>query len=515
MPPNSFTFLLSWLLAIIIISFSSLSAALPPPRGYYINCGSTIDENIGSIKWIQDQGFVKGGNTAKIDEPNIVKILTSVRYFPDTSARKNCFTIPVIKDGKYLIRTTYYYGNFDNGTAPPVFDQIIEGTKWTTVNTTEDFAKGLSTYYEIIMMAHAKTISVCLARNGATVSHPFISALEMVNLDDSMYNSTDFNQYALTTVARHRFGHDGAIISYPDDPYNRYWAPFTDSNPAVECHSQISPANFWNLPPEIALQRAVTTSRGKQLSIQWPPFNLPDGSYYLTLYFQDNRNPSPFSWRVFDVSINGKDFYKGLNVSTDGLMIYATQLQLAGITEFKLTPDEDSPVGPVINAGEMLQIMPFGKKTATRDVIALEELARSLKNPPSDWNGDPCLPHGNSWTGITCSMNDLRVETLNLTNLGVSGSLPSAIGNMTALINIYLSGNKLSGPIPDISNLKNLVALHLDNNQLSGSIPTSLGGLPNLKELYLQNNGISGKIPDSLKNKSGLDMQTSGNNLES
>lgn len=43
----------------------------------------------------------------------------------------------------------------------------------------------------------------------------------------------------------------------------------------------------------------------------------------------------------------------------------------------------------------------------------MEDLARSIQNPPADWNGDPCLPKGNSWTGVTCSNGFLaRVITL-------------------------------------------------------------------------------------------------------
>ncbi len=35
--------------------------------------------------------------------------------------------------------------------------------------------------------------------------------------------------------------------------------------------------------------------------------------------------------------------------------------------------------------------------------MVMEELARNLNDPPSDWRGgDPCLPKENSWTGVTC-----------------------------------------------------------------------------------------------------------------
>lgn len=190
--------------------------------GYLLNCGagqsSKSDVIVGSLKYVTDEGYISVGNASNVKQEDLVPILTTLRYFPDKSARKYCYEIPVIKGGKYLVRTTYYYGGFDGGKEPPVFDQIVEGTKWSVVNTTEDFANGLSSYYEVVVLAKGKTLSVCLARNNmtGTNSSPFISALELEYLDDSVYNSTDFNKYALSTVARANFGipADGDIIGY-------------------------------------------------------------------------------------------------------------------------------------------------------------------------------------------------------------------------------------------------------------------------------------------------------------
>ncbi|RWW77484.1 hypothetical protein BHE74_00014354 [Ensete ventricosum] len=420
--------------------------------GYYINCGASQEETTGGIQWIPDEGFINVGNVSKIGTPDIVPILATVRYFPDESARKYCYSIPVARGAKYLIRSTYYYGGFDGGEKPPVFDQIIDGTKWSTVNTAENYASGLSAYYEIVVAAQGRTLSFCLARNNQTTSSPFISALELVSLEDSMYNGTDFTKYALSTVARHRFGYGGEIVRFGAyDPFNRYWEAFTDSNPYVECHSNVTPSEFWNLPPVTVFQRALTTSRGKKLAVQWPPATLPSAAYYVALYFQDNRTPSPFSWRVFDVAVDGREFYKGLNVSAEGVMVYGTQWSLSGKVEIVMTPSSDSPVGPVINAAEILQIVPFGEKTITRDVISMEEVSRNLKNPPPDWRGDPCLPRQHSWTGVSCSQ---------------SGSI--------RIVGLWLSGNKLSGPIPEMSSLRNLVSLYLQNNKLTGNVPESL-----------------------------------------
>ena len=180
-----------------------------------INCGSTtevVEEN--GLKYVPDHDYVSVGNITTIKEPGVSPRLTSLRYFSDTVVRKFCYTFPANKGEKFLVRATYYYGGFDGGKEPPVFDQIIDGTLWGIVNTTEDYANRLSSYYEIVVMAQSRSISVCLARNGHTVSSPFISALEVLVLDNSLYNATDFNKYALSTIARTSFGYGPDMIRY-------------------------------------------------------------------------------------------------------------------------------------------------------------------------------------------------------------------------------------------------------------------------------------------------------------
>jgi hypothetical protein len=169
----------------------------------------------GNIKWVRDGGFVGAiGNVFAINKPNIHPILATLRYFPDKAARKYCYTLPVVRGTRYLVRTTYFYGGFDGGAEPPVFDQIVDGTRWSAVNTTDNFRRGMSTYFEVIAQAQGKAMSVCLARRPDTASSPFISALELVDLADSMYNATDFGRYAMTTVVRSRFGSKEEIVRY-------------------------------------------------------------------------------------------------------------------------------------------------------------------------------------------------------------------------------------------------------------------------------------------------------------
>jgi len=58
---------------------------------------------------------------------------------------------------------------------------------------------------------------------------------------------------------------------------------------------------------------------------------------------------------------------------------------------------------------------------------------------------------------------------------------------------LSLGINRLSGPIPSLGNLTNLLSLWLFDNQLTGPIPSSLGNLVNLQYLRLNNNpGLNG-----------------------
>ena len=135
----------------------------------------------------------------------------------------------------------------------------------------------------------------------------------------------------------------------------------------VESQASVATEAFWNKPPEAVFRRGLTASRDKNLDLQWPPAPLPAATYYLALYFQDNRGPSALSWRVFDVAVNGQPFFTGLNVSTAGSMVYGAQWPLSGQTRITLTPATGSPVGPLINAAELMMVVPLGGRTHPRD----------------------------------------------------------------------------------------------------------------------------------------------------
>jgi len=90
-------------------------------------------------------------------------------------------------------------------------------------------------------------------------------------------------------------------------------------------------------------------------------------------------------------------------------------------------------------------------------------------------------------------------------NEGLTGEIPSEIGQLTNLATLKLLYNELTGSIPpEIGNLTSLVKLDLRYNNLSGSIPTEVWSLISLKELRIQKNQLSGTIPSEIGNLTEL-----------
>ena len=110
----------------------------------------------------------------------------------------------------------------------------------------------------------------------------------------------------------------------------------------------------------------------------------------------------------------------------------------------------------------------------------------SSTEPLSEWFGVEVDPGG-------------RVTGLELTENGLNGGMPAALGNLAGLRLLLLEGNELSGPIPpELGSLPSLSRINLSKNTLSGSIPAELGVIANLSVLDLEDNRLSGAIPTEL-----------------
>ncbi len=149
----------------------------------------------------------------------------------------------------------------------------------------------------------------------------------------------------------------------------------------------------------------------------------------------------------------------------------------------------------------------------TRDALA----ALYNATDGSGWkNNDNWLSTAplHQWHGVDTGC-DGSVVRLDLSDNGLSGSIPVELGGLSNLTWLNLDRNGLSGPIPvELGNLSNLTQLYLRDNGLSGPIPVELGGLSNLTTLWLGGNVLSGPIPVELGDLSNLtQLNLSGNGL--
>ena len=105
-----------------------------------------------------------------------------------------------------------------------------------------------------------------------------------------------------------------------------------------------------------------------------------------------------------------------------------------------------------------------------------------------------------AWRGVTVGGEPRRVRSLGLPDsYGLTGLIPSELGQLAGLEELRLGGNHLGGDIPpELGRLSRLRVLDLRGNNIGGSIPPELGQLTNLEELLLDGTYLSGPIPPEL-----------------
>ena len=138
---------------------------------------------------------------------------------------------------------------------------------------------------------------------------------------------------------------------------------------------------------------------------------------------------------------------------------------------------------------------------AAADRAALEALYDATDGPSwndsTNWKSAAPL---DEWYGVTADASG-RVTELRLSDNGLTGSIPTALGSLVTLQWLDLSLNELSGTIPSaLQSLGDLFFLSLSTNELEGSVPAWLGDMSSLLALYLSGNELTGGVPDELGN---------------
>ncbi|GMP68901.1 hypothetical protein CsSME_00028354 [Camellia sinensis var. sinensis] len=76
------------------------------------------------------------------------------------------------------------------------------------------------------------------------------------------------------------------------------------------------------------------------------------------------------------------------------------------------------------------------------------------------------------WIGVSCSNHHRRVTALNLPNMGIGGTIPPHIGNLSFLSYFNISNNSFRGhPSGDLARLHRLKVVDFNINNFSGGVP--------------------------------------------
>jgi hypothetical protein len=104
----------------------------------------------------------------------------------------------------------------------------------------------------------------------------------------------------------------------------------------------------------------------------------------------------------------------------------------------------------------------------------------------------PCSANRNTPSGCAgVKHSGADITEIALPNMGLEGTLPPSLGQLTAMKRLALMGNNLYGEVPDLSGATALERLELNSNAFGGAVPASLGGMAGLQELWLSQNQFS------------------------
>ncbi|XP_071925941.1 uncharacterized protein [Coffea arabica] len=156
----------------------------------------------------------------------------------------------------------------------------------------------------------------------------------------------------------------------------------------------------------------------------------------------------------------------------------------------------------------------------TTDQLALLSLKQHITSDPggsilgNNWSTAVSVCE---WIGVTCSpRHPGRVTQVNISNMGLAGTIPADIGNLSFLVSLDMRNNNFHGVPPErMVNLRRLRYIDLRFNNFVGEVPSWFGFLDKLQSLLLSKNQFSGVIPKQIGNLYKLEhLRMPYNNLE-
>ncbi|CAA7044490.1 unnamed protein product [Microthlaspi erraticum] len=466
--------------AFFVIFFLILYRLQADPIGFInVDCGLSIQESpyqesSTGLTYTSDDGLIQRGKSGKIAkefEPSYNKPELTLRYFPD--GVRNCYNVNVTRGTKYLIKTSFVYGNYDGLNLVPDFDLHIGPNLWLTVKADDSIN-------ELIHLSRSNSLQVCLVKTGA--STPMINSLELRPLKNDIYIT---ESGSLKYLYRAFFSNLKGYIEYPDDVYDRIWHQISPSKELklLTTTLQVNTSNDYDLPQRV-ISTAVTPIDDKATTLEIPwTLESPTSKFYLFMHYAELKALQANETREFSVTMNGNvtlESYSPKFLRMQTVFSKAPKQCDGGKCLLQLVKTSKSTLPPLINANEVFTVIDFSQfETNGDEVIAIKNIQSTYGLSRINWQGDPCVPKKLLWDGLNCNNSNISmppmITSLNLSSSGLTGIITLTIQDLTHLQELDLSNNNLIGGVPEfLADMKSLLVINLSGNNLSGLVPQKL-----------------------------------------
>ena len=357
-----------------------------------------------------------------------------------------------------------------------------------------------------------------------------VGVTDWQQLDDGDLRGTSYPHTGLTPGATYRY----AVVAI-DASGQRLgqWSDFPKVTvPGSSVPSSTPTSTQTSTPTPTQTSTATATASTEMTATLTPTATVPASSKPVLIAEVSGLNAVDLSWTAVHDAVRYQLFYQVVGV-TDWQQLDDGDLRGTSYPHTGLTPGATYryAVVAIDASGQRLgqwsdfpkvtvpgSSVPSSTPTSTptptqtpapataEERAALEALYEATDGPnwanSDNWSTDEPL---GTWNGVTTDENGRVVELL-LSGNGLSGPLPE-LGALINLTSLDVSFNQISGQIPDLRAITNLRDLYLANNQLTGSIP-DLSALANLTNLDLSSNMLTGSIPalSALTNLSELSL---------
>lgn len=401
-------------LILIEIGFHTVPTVSAQQGFLSIACGTTpgvvyLDES-NSLTWVSDNGtYMTIGNT--IQQPSAEYFnLQSLRYFPEGRS-KYCYNLSNVDTSfPYLVRASFYMNaSLLNETSPFQFSLSVDANNWFTLTSGDGSASDLLIVQEGIFHPPNSVMNICLQ---PVVGNPFISSLELRQLDPDMYSYEGGNSQYLYLAYRYNCGAAYPDVRYPDDPYDRIW---TSSGSGIQTVSNLSSDNtISNYSSEVyyvpvkVMQEAWVLPDNVDFGYYFPVYDdgpqlYPTiGDSVFVIVYAENVNTSVSQAYNMTVAL-AWDRVAQLTVSDQADALKYPYLILKENNLVFSAQSSNPDYSPVINAIETYAQYTYNKSTTnSADVQVINSLQIGFSL--SDWQGDPCTPVPNDW--LSCNLNN-------------------------------------------------------------------------------------------------------------